>query len=135
MPASTPAVGLRHPLVVAAVLVLFLQAAAVLWTAVRFARDLGTGVALNLGGQIFLVVLVALGGVWLVAVAIGVWRGGAWSRSAATVVELFAVILSVSYLSAGNWLIAAAFLVPAAAVLVMLFSAPVGQHLSGAAQR
>lgn len=135
MPHRTTADHTRHPLVVTAVLVLLAQAIAVLWTAVGFARELGTGELLNLGGQIFLVVLVALGGIWLIAVAVGLWRGGAWSRSAATVVELFAVILSVSFFSAGNWVGGAAFLVPAAVVMVLLFSVPVGRHLSGAARR
>lgn len=125
----------RHSWVVTAVVVLLVQAAAVLWVAVGFARDLGTGQLLNLGGQIFLVVLVALGGLWLIAVAVGLWRGGSWARSAATVVELFAIILSVSFISAGNWGGAALFLLPAAVVMVLMFSAPVGRHLSGTARR
>ena len=73
MPHRTEEEPSRHPSVVTAVVVLLAQAAAVLWVAVGFARDLGTGQLLNLGGQIFLVVLVVLGGVWLVAVAVGLW--------------------------------------------------------------
>lgn len=121
-------------MVMAAVVLVLLQALAVLGIALDFAGDVGTGQVLNMGGQIALVVLVILGAIWLFAVAFGLWRGGSWSRSAATVVELFAVILSVSFFSAGNVLLGLGFLVPAAAVLIMLFSAPVGQHLSGTAR-
>lgn len=122
-------------LVVVASAILLLQAIGVLSVAVNFATQVGAAATLNLGGQVFLVVLIALAGVWLGIVGWGLWRGRAWSRSAAVVIQLFAVVLSFSFISAGGWALALSFLVPAAVCLLILFSTPVAQHLGGRGSR
>ncbi|MDI3331996.1 MAG: hypothetical protein QJR09_14890 [Micrococcus sp.] len=120
----------RPPAVVAVSLVLLLQALGVLAAAVGFGLQVGTG-ALNLGAQVFLVALMVAAGVWIGAVGFGLWRGRPWVRAATVVIELFAVILSISFLSAGNALMGALFLVPAAVALVLMFSRQVASYLAG----
>jgi hypothetical protein len=128
---STPGTAAhRPPAVVAVTVLLLLQALGVLAAAGGFALQLGSG-SLNLGAQVFLVVLVAAAGAWIGAVGLGLWRGRPWVRAATVVIELFAVILSVSFFSAGNVLMGAAFLLPAAAALVLMFSRQVAGHLAG----
>lgn len=122
--------GVRPPAVVAVTVLLSLQALAVLSVAVSYGLQVGTGY-LNLGAQIFLVVLLAGAGVWIAAVASGMWRGRPWVRAATVVIEMFAVILSVSFFSAGNALVGLAFLVPAAVALMLMFSRQVAVFLAG----
>ncbi|QCU77761.1 hypothetical protein E7744_05775 [Citricoccus sp. SGAir0253] len=122
----------RPPAVVAVTALLALQCLAVLAAAGGFALQVGRG-SLGMGAQVFLVVLVAGAGAWIGAVALGMWRGRPWVRAATVVIELFAVILSISFLSGGNLPLAAAFLVPAAAALVLMFSRQVALHLAGRA--
>ncbi|MFB9070953.1 hypothetical protein ACFFIO_05280 [Citricoccus parietis] len=120
----------RPPAVVALTSLLLLQALAVLGVAVVFALEIGSGV-LNLGAQIFLVVLVAAAGIWIGAAGLSLWAGRAWVRAAVVVIELFAVILSVSFFSAGNVATGLLFLVPAAGILFLMFSRQVAEHLAG----
>ncbi|GGO44523.1 hypothetical protein GCM10010977_15110 [Citricoccus zhacaiensis] len=120
----------RAPSVVALTVLLLLQALAVLGVAVVFALEIGSGV-LNLGAQIFLVVLVAAAGIWIGAAGLSLWAGRAWVRAAVVVIELFAVILSVSFFSAGNVATGLLFLVPAAGILFLMFSRQVAEHLAG----
>lgn len=120
----------RPPAVVAVTLVLLLQALGVLASATGFGLQVGTG-SLNLAAQVFLVVLVAAAGTWIAAVGIGLWRGRPWVRAATVVIEMFAVILSISFFSAGNPLVGALFLVPAAVALVLMFSRQVASYLAG----
>jgi hypothetical protein len=129
-PSTTAGLRSRPPAVVATTGLLLLQALAVLVAALLLGLEIGTGV-LNLGGQIFLVVLVALAGLWIGTVGLGLWAGRPWSRAGTVVIELFAVILSISFFSAANLPLGAAFLVPAGVVLVLLFSRQVAEHLAG----
>lgn len=122
--------GRRPPAVVAVTVLLLFQAFAVLVAAVRFGLQIGTG-ALNLSAQVFLVVLIAAAGIWIGAVGMGMWRGRPWVRAATVVIELFAVILSISFFSGGNAVLGVVFLVPAAAALLLVFSRPVAAHLAG----
>ncbi|HEY4614362.1 MAG TPA: hypothetical protein VIG75_02750, partial [Citricoccus sp.] len=119
MPQNTR--GVRPPAVVAVTVLLSLQALAVLGVAVSYGLQVGTGY-LNLGAQVFLVALLAGAGVWIATVASGMWRGRPWVRAATVVIEMFAVILSISFFSAGNALVGLVFLVPAAVALVLMFS-------------
>ncbi|NUL46375.1 hypothetical protein F7P69_14390 [Cellulosimicrobium funkei] len=117
-------------MVAALTALLLLQALAVLGVAVVFALEIGSGV-LNLGAQIFLVVLIAAAGVWIGAAGLSLWAGRAWVRAAVVVIEMFAVILSVSFFSAGNVTTGLLFLVPAAGILFLMFSRQVAEHLAG----
>lgn len=122
--------GVRPPAVVAVTVLLSLQALAVLGVAVSYGLQVGTGY-LNLGAQVFLVALLAGAGAWIAAAASGMWRGRPWVRAATVVIEMFAVILSISFFSAGNTLVGLAFLVPAAVTLVLMFSRQVAVFLAG----
>ncbi|MFC7402043.1 hypothetical protein [Citricoccus sp. GCM10030269] len=121
----------RLPAVVAVTALLLLQSVAVLVAAVIFGLEIGTG-ALNLGAQVFLVVLVTAAGLWIGAAGLSLWAGRAWARAATVVIELFAVILSVSFFSGGNPVMGLGFLLPAAAALVLSFTQQVSEHLAGA---
>lgn len=109
---------------------LLLQALGVLATATGFGLQIGTG-SLNLGAQVFLVLLMAAAGIWIGSVGLGLWHGRPWVRAATVVIELFAVILSISFFSAGNLTAGALFLVPAAVALVLMFSRQVAAYLAG----
>lgn len=110
--------------------ILLLQSLAVLVAAAASALAIGAG-ALGVGAQVFLTVLFVLAGVWIGAAGLGLWAGRAWTRAAVVVIELFAVILSISFFTAGNVLFGLAFLLPAAAALLLMFTRQAAEHLAG----
>lgn len=105
-----------------------LQAAALVVSAMMVIVMLGDG-ALGVPAQLFLVFLMLLGAVWLGATAWGVKAGKTWTRAAVIVVQLFAAILSMGSLSAGDIRGGLLLLVPAAVVLLLLFTPSVNTHL------
>lgn len=110
--------------------VLLLQSLAVLGAAAVSAAAIGAG-ALSVGAQIFLAVLFVLAGVWIGAAGLGLWAGRAWTRAAVVVIELFAVILSISFFTGGNVTVGLLFLLPAAAALLLMFTRQAAEHLAG----
>lgn len=110
--------------------VLLLQALGVLWAALSSVLAIGDG-GLGVGAQVFLAGLFLAGAVWIGAAGIGVWAGRAWTRAAVVVIELFAVILSVSFFSAGNLTTGLVFLIPAAVALMLMFTRQAAEHLAG----
>ncbi|MHA7262552.1 hypothetical protein ACX80W_05010 [Arthrobacter sp. TMN-37] len=122
-PEPTPSV--RPPGVTVIAVILLLQALAFLGLGAIFLGSLAMGDLVSVGGSVFLAVFLILLAVWLVVLARALWRGFRWPRSAALVIQLFLVILSVSFLSNGSVLIGLAMLVPGAAVLITLFTRPV----------
>ena len=110
--------------------VLLLQALGVLWAAVGAVLAIGAG-ALSVGAQVFLAVLFLAAALWIGATGVFLWVGRAWTRAAVVVIELFAVILSVSFFSAGNVATGLLFLVPAAFVLLLTFTRGTAEHLAG----
>jgi hypothetical protein len=118
-----------HPAGVAVIaVILLLEALAFLGISVLFIRTLLTDDPVSAGGSVFLAVFLVLLAAWLVVVARALWRGFRWPRSAALVIQLFLVILSVSFLSSGSVLIGLGMLVPGAVVLLALFTRPVLSH-------
>ncbi|MGO1791415.1 MAG: hypothetical protein ACTHZ5_14440 [Micrococcaceae bacterium] len=105
-----------------------LQAIGLVISAIMVLSLLGEG-ALGLPAQLFLVFLILLGAVWLGAAAWGVKAGKTWTRAAVIVIELFAVILSIGSFSAGDIRGGLVLLLPAAAVLLLLFTPSVNTHL------
>ena len=97
-PAATPARPLGTVIVAAC---LGLIAAALAWLTVTAALSLGTG-TLNIGAQLFLVVLYVALTVWVAAVAVGVFRGRLWSRSATVAILVFAVLISTWIFTGGD---------------------------------
>ncbi len=107
--------------------VLAVQAAALVLLAGRFVLTIFGPDPLSVGGSVFMAVLLVLLAAGLVTLARRLAVGFRWPRSPALVVQLFLVILSFPYFSAGNPLFGVLLLVPAAAVIVILFSRPVVQ--------
>jgi hypothetical protein len=105
--------------------ILLLEALAFLGISVLFLRTLLTNDPVSVGGSVFLAVFLVLLAVWLVLMARALWRGFRWPRAAALVIQLFLVILSVSFLSNGPVLIGLGMLLPGAVVLLTLFTRPV----------
>ena len=116
----------RGVLLIAAVLVL--EAITLLVIAVGFVVTIFSADALSVGGSVFMAVLLLLVGAGLAAMARHLMAGFRWPRSPSLVVQLFLVILAFPYFSLGSPLIGLALLVPAAAVIVTLFSAPVVRY-------
>jgi hypothetical protein len=110
--------------------ILLLEALAFLGVGVLFLSTLAMGDLVSVGGTVFLAVFLILLAIWLVVLARALWRGFRWPRSAALVIQLFLVILSVSFFSSGSVVIGLAMLVPGAVVLIALFTRPVLNYTS-----
>lgn len=122
--AATPARPLGTVLVTVS---LGLIAAALAWLTVSAALSLGAG-ALNLGAQVFLVVLYAALTAWIVAVAVGVFRGRLWSRSATVAILVFAVLISTWIFTGGDMLPGLVLLAVAGVGLVSVLTGPVSEY-------
>jgi hypothetical protein len=118
-PADRP----RGVLVIGAILLL--EAAGSIVLGVASAATVVGPNPVSVGGSAFLAVLLVLVACALVAMARKLAAGFRWPRSPSLVVQLFMVILAFPFFSAGNPLIGLLLVVPAAAVIVTLFSRPV----------
>lgn len=107
-----------------------LEALALLAVAGWFVYNLLTVTPLSMGGAVFTTVLLAAAGIWLLVVGHFFFRGYRWTRAAVLVFQLFAVVLAVPTLQGGVVLPGLALLLPAAVVLVLLFTKPVISHTS-----
>ncbi len=83
------------------------------------------GDPVSVGSSIFMTVLLVLVGLGLLALARQLMAAYRWPRSPSLVVQLFLVILAFPYFSSDNPLIGLVLMVPAAVVIVTLFSKPV----------
>lgn len=117
-------------LVVAAVLLL--QALALLWLAGDAIAHAGEGV-LPVGARVMLILIYVLLGVWILAAASAMLRGRAWSRGAATAVQLFGVLLSSWLFSVGAPVAGGALIAVSGVALVIVFSRSVTGHVTPAA--
>src|SRR5215217_3557599 len=122
-PAPDPSNRPRGVLLIAAVLILEAVALVVL-AAGSVAAIFGPD-PVSVGGSAFLVVLLLLVAAFLGTLARKLAAGFRWARSPSLVVQLFLVILAFPYFSSGNPVIGLLLLVPAAAVIVTLFTKPV----------
>lgn len=77
----------------------------------------------------FLVFLYLLAAVWLTAAAVGVLRGKAWPRGALIVIEVLAVIVSISYFQLGQPVLGILLALSGAVVLIGLFTPGLNKHL------
>jgi hypothetical protein len=106
---------------------IFLEAALVVGTTGFLVFELLTVTPDSLASALALTVLTAVAAVWVIAIAIGVLRGRAWSRGAAIVWQVLQLAVAVGAFQGAfarpevGWLL----LVPALAALVLLFSRPV----------
>lgn len=106
----------------AVVAIVALEGVSVLYGALTFLMSLGQPGPLNMGGRIFLVVLMVAGAVFAATVAGKHWAGRAWTRSAVVVWQLFQIVISGQYLAGGAVGFGLFLLVPAAVALVLVFS-------------
>jgi hypothetical protein len=106
---------------------IFLEAALVVGATVFLLIELVTVTPDSLASALALTVLTALAAGWVLAIAIGVLRGRAWSRGAAMVWQVLQIAVAVGAFQGSfaraevGWLL----LVPAVAAIALLFSRPV----------
>lgn len=86
---------------------------------------------LDVAGQVAMLVLYLLAGAVLILLGFRILAGSAGARTPTMVLQLLIVVLSFNFFAGGAPLVGAAFLVPAGAVLVMLFLGPTQQWLGG----
>lgn len=98
-----------------------LEGAAVLFYGVTYAMQLADAGVLGMGARLFMLVLILAAGIWQLTVAHFFFRGKAWTRAAALFWQLFQIILAIPYFQTDTWLMAWLWLIPAAAVVVLLF--------------
>ena len=123
---ATPETGVRAALVVVSVL-LFLEAAAMIALVIWLVIDLFSLEPSSYATAIALLVLVAIGAIWVVTVAVGSLRQAPWSRAAAIVWQILQVSIAVGAFQGlfarpdVGW----ALLVPAITVIGLLLWTPV----------
>ncbi|MFB9310498.1 ABC-type multidrug transport system fused ATPase/permease subunit [Agromyces hippuratus] len=123
---ETPEPGVRGALVVVSVL-LFLEAAAMVALVIWLVIDLFSLEPSSYATAIALLVLVAIGALWVVTVAVGSIRQAPWSRAAAIVWQILQVSVAVGAFQGlfarpdVGW----ALLVPAITVIGLLLWTPV----------
>lgn len=122
-PASDPPTRPRGVLIIASILTL--EGIALVILAGGFVATIFGADPVSVGGSIFMAVLLVLVGFGLVALARQLMAGYRWPRSPSLVVQLFLVILAFPYFSSDNPVIGLVLMVPAAVVIVTLFSKPV----------
>jgi hypothetical protein len=106
---------------------ILLEAALVGGATVFLIYELLTVTPDSLPSALALIVVAAIATVWVTAMAIGILRGRPWSRGAALVWQVLQIAVAVGAFQGSfargeiGWLL----LIPAVAVLVLLFSRPV----------
>ena len=110
--------------------ILVLEAVALLGVAGWFVYNLYTATPVSMGGAVFTALVVTAAGIWLLVLGHFFFRGYRWTRAGALVFQLFAVVIAVPTLQGGVLLAGLALLLPAAAVLLLLFTRPVLEHTS-----
>lgn len=116
-------VPLTRPIgVVIIALVLMLEALALVLAGVWFCVGAFTQPQQSVASTVFLIVLVFGLGLALAAVAVNIFRGFRWTRSAAFVWQLLMVAVAVPAFSSGAPLLGAFMLIPAVAAAFFLFT-------------
>ena len=128
---TAPSAPARRPIaiiVIAAIVVL--EAVALLAVAGWFVYGLLTQTPTSFGGAVFQLVLLVLLAGWLLAVGHFLFRGYRWTRAAALVWQLFIIVIGVPTLSGGLVGPGLALLLPAAVVMLLIFTRPVTEFLT-----
>jgi hypothetical protein len=117
----------RHPLHSLLIGVLGLESLALVGAGVFLIFEVLVAPADSLASALALTVFVFIAAVWVAALAVGAWRGQAWIRSGAIVVQMLLVALAIGSFQGIlprpdiGWLL----LLPAIVVLTLLFTRPV----------
>ncbi|MHA7153648.1 hypothetical protein [Arthrobacter sp. TMN-50] len=112
------------------VAIILLEAVGLLAAAGWYLYGLLNSTPTSLGGAIFTMVFLVVLALWLLVVGYQFFAGYRWTRSAALVFQLFMIAIAVPTLSAGIIAVGLALLLPAAAVVLLLFTKPVLAHVS-----
>ncbi|GAA3295328.1 hypothetical protein ACFFON_13595 [Arthrobacter citreus] len=120
----------RPPAVLLISAILVLEALALLGVAGWFVYNLFTATPVSMGGAFFTAFVITAAGIWLLVLGHFFFRGYRWTRAGVLVFQLFAVVIAVPTLQGGVVLTGLAILLPAAAVLLLLFTRPVLGHTS-----
>ncbi|WP_336712664.1 hypothetical protein [Arthrobacter sp. USHLN218] len=130
IPSADPTPAKRPAAVVVISLVLVLEALALLGAAAWFVYGLMTQTPLSMGGAIFQLVLLLLLSGWLLAAGHFFFRGYRWTRAAALVWQLFVIVIAFPTFTSGLVLPGLLLLLPAAVVLLLIFTRPVTDFLT-----
>lgn len=124
-PQNSPAQQSRPGAVALISAILVFEALALLGVAGWYIYNLINSTAASFGGAVFSLFLIVLVAVWLLVVGHFFFRGMRWTRAAALVWQLFMIVIAVPTLQGGVVLVGLMLLLPAAAVILLLFSKPV----------
>jgi hypothetical protein len=130
IPSADPTPAKRPVAVIVISLVLVLEALALLGAAAWFVYGLMTQTPLSMGGAIFQLVLLLLLAGWLLAAGHFFFRGYRWTRAAALVWQLFVIVIAFPTFTGGLVLPGLLLLLPAAVVLLLIFTRPVTDYLT-----
>lgn len=118
---------MKHPLVVALAVVLFVECAVLALATIYLVVEILTGASASFLSAVAFTILVAAAAIWVGLIAFNVLRGRAWVRAAAVTWQVIQVVVAVGCFQGlfatpptGIYLIALAVV-----VLVLLFSRPV----------
>jgi hypothetical protein len=123
----------RHPLLIALVVILGLEGAAIAAAAIYLIVEVFLSRADSVPGAIALAASVLIAAVWMGFIVAATWRGMAWIRAAAVVVQVLLGAIAIGSLQGAlarpdiGWLL----LIPSVAVLALLFTRPVLAATSG----
>ena len=126
-PGSDPNGGSRHPLVHLLAAIIFVECAALVAAVVFLVVELLIATPDSAVSAIALAVVTALAAVWVGAIGIHTLRGNAWIRGAAITVQVLLIAIAIGSFQGFvlrpdiGWIL----LLPAIAVIVLLFTKPV----------
>jgi hypothetical protein len=116
--------GARHPSMVALIVLLALEALALVTATGYLVVELFIAPAQSVVSGLALAVVAAAGAAWLVAIVAGVVQGRAWTRGASLVVQVLILAVAVGSAQGADAMpiLAIALAVPAVAVGILLFT-------------
>ncbi|WP_223694713.1 hypothetical protein [Leifsonia poae] len=85
----------RPPLLIALVVVLFIEALGVIGVTVWLLVELLTVEPVSYPGAVAIVVLVAIAAAWVVATAIGALQAGSWARASTVTIQILLIAVAV----------------------------------------
>lgn len=117
----------RHPTVLALVVVLAVEAAALAAAAVYFVFELLVATPSSVASAVGITVIIAAGAIWVGFIAVGVLRAQAWTRAAVIVVHVLIGAIAIGSFQGPTPRpdLGVILLVPVVAALVLLFQKPV----------
>lgn len=126
-----PSAPAKRPIAIIVIAgIVVLEALALLAVAGWFVYGLLTQTPTSFGGAVFQLVLLVLLAGWLLAVGHFLFRGYRWTRAAALVWQLFIIVIAVPTISGGLVGPGLALLLPAAVVMLLIFTRPVTEFLT-----